>query len=1052
MKHVLQKLPLFLGLGLALNAATPEGIGPDSNRLVKVPKPPALAAANATGLPRDYRGQLQMAILGEEHAWLKTSGYADVERRLRITPYPERKHPKHAADDMLPLPLMPVAPKLDASTDDPAWQAASRGVVRVANIVGWSEGPLVEQAVEAGVCGTHLCLAITANRFLSAHIALVGVIKQPSRGLIVLRGDELKWTPLDVNGAASESVSLPGSYNAARARVETRLPLAWFPDYEKDGLYVGVGIGGRWTAPGGRPVNFFPAPLALRQIGGCENGAFTLRVTMNARRTGLTVANDADSTQVEVSSLASNAVIRDVRIAARQGPLGPEATLSLPDSGGDTWRLTLFEYAPSRRALTLYREMIERRAASGEDLSTERKRLSGFEARQDSRDLLWEICSAKRALFLRNEELRAVTKLLFSKRNPFHPSHNYSVQFDSKWRPGGGVWSLSMPMENGRLAPEKARPVEVFNAGEGVARDPSASFDATKVYYGYRSSEKEYYRIYEQDVSTGARRRISPEGPFHDFWPTPLPDGGLAFITTRCKKKFICWRPQAAVLYRMEMDGTRVEPLSYANLTEFAPSVLDDGRLLWTRSEYVDKGADYGHTLWTIRADGTYPDLTFGNTIALPQGYANARRVPGTREVSAIMISHFGDLNGPIALIDLAKGPHEPSSIRSITPEIPWPGFPPNSEVFREPVPISRDVLLVAHAAQDRFGLYLIDRYGNRELLYIDPEIDSICPLPFHARKVPPVVRGVTNAALARQDKGHFVVQNVYRGLEGQVRPGAAKYLRICEELSTPLRKMPDGTYQADHEPFMQWYASPTDIIPEPWPSYVAKGVIGTVPIEADGSASFLAPAGRVLYFQLLDAEHNEIQRMRSVVQVRPGEQRSCVGCHESRLSAPDAAPVKLRATQSAPSEPLPPPWGAGPFWYERTVQPVLDARCVACHNAKTSNKLDLSDTLDQHSIPASYRSLVRSGKVHFFNYGYQSGVPYKAAPYTFGTMKSELWSILKDGRHKDVNLSPEEAHAIKCWIDLNVPLWGDYAFRPERRTVRPQDKDRWQPKQARLQ
>ncbi len=1017
--------------------------------------------ARLNGGASDYTAQLRRAVLGEEHAWLKTYGYADVEYRLRNTPYPERRHPQHTRDDLLPLPVLTAEPALDGQPDDAAWGGASRGVARVCQIASWETGPLVAQAVEAGVYGTNLFLSVTADRFLSAHLAHVGVIDQAARGLIVLTRDGLLWQPLDAEGKPTNTVSLlPGVYDAARARLETRLPLAWLPDYAKHGLYVGVGIGGRWTQPGGRPVNFFPAPFALRQAGGFDGKAFALRIRFNGTHLNLRINSNADPVTHEVRYRLLPNEFQDVRIVSRPGAVGPEAAVAVDDQWGNVWRMTFLRYAPAARALTLYRELIERRAAAGAETGGEVKRLAAFQGQYEAalmngpadlsrdRQLFWEVCSAKRALFLRDESLEPVTRLLFSKRNPFHPSHNYSVQFDSPWRPGGGVFSLAVPMESGSLVPEKAQAACLFDAGEGVARDPAVSFDAKKIYYGYRAEKKGYYTLYEQDVATGARRRISPEGPFHDFWPTPLPDGGLAFISTRCKKKFICWRPQAAVLFRMETDGGKVEPLSYANLTEFAPSVLDDGRILWTRSEYVDKGADYGHTLWTIRADGTLPELTYGNTIALPQGFANARQMPGTREVCAVMISHFGDLNGPVALLDQKKGPHDPTAITSLTPEVPWPGFPPNSETFREPLPVTKDVILIAHAPQDRFGLFLLDRYGNRELLYMDTAIDSICPLFFRSRAVPPVMRGARVPALAAQDKGQFSVENVYRGLEGQVKPGAAKYLRICEEVPTYLRQMPDGTYQADHTPYHQWYASPVDLLYAPfgWPSYIAKGVIGTVPVEADGSANFLAPSGKVLYFQLLDADYNEIQRMRSVVQLRPGERRSCIGCHESRLITPNQTYLKMRAMKREPSEPVPPPWGAGPFWYERVVQPVLDGKCVACHNAETPNKIVLAGTLDKDSTPASYRNLLFSKTVHYFNYLYQAGVPYKAAPYTFGTFKSRLWTILKDANHAEVKLTPHEEQAIKCWTDLNVPLWGDYAFRPERLTVRPQDQGRWRP------
>jgi len=1007
----------------------------------------------------DYAAQLRMAILGEEHAWLKTYGHADIEYRLRRTPYPEKRFPAHAEADLLPLPAMATAPRLDENSNDPAWQSASRGVVRVGHIAEWEQGPLVEQAVEAGTHGSDLYLAISANRFLSTHLALAGVINQPARGLIIDTPKGLVWQPLAPDGKpAGEAAPLPGSYNPALKRFETRLPLAWFPDYNKHGIYIGAGIGGRWTHAGGRPVNFFPAPLAVRQTGGFNGSTFPLRVALTAPHFGVTLTAESQSSRHDISTLTSPSNIRDLQITPVPGPLGPEAVVHIADSQGNNWRMTLLRYVPAQRALTLYNDLIGRRKADGSDMEPELKLLIDFQSRRNTqlsssqadtaaeRTLLSDVCAAKRSLFLHDKELAPLTKMIFSKRQPFHPSHNYSVQFDSPWRPGGGIFSLNIPMEKDRLIPEKAQSTLLFDAGSGIARNPSLSFDAKKLYYGYRSEKSEYYRIFEQDLTTGTSRRISPEGPFHDYWPTPLPDGGLAFISTRCKKKFLCWRPQAAVLFRMELDGSNAHPLSYANLTEFAPSVLDDGRILWTRSEYADKGADYGHTLWTIRTDGTYPELTFGNTIALPQGFANARQVPGSREVCAIMISHFGDLNGPIALMDQKKGPHDPNAIQCITPEIPWPGYSPNSETFREPLPITQDIILVAYAPQDRFGLYLIDRYGNREMLYMDSGIDSVCPQPLRPRALPPVMKGSIVPELAKDDQGQFSVENVYRGLEGQVEPGAAKYLRICEELPTWLREMPDGTYQADHDPFMKWYASPVDLIRGPfgWPSYIAKGVIGTVPVEADGSANFLAPAKRVLYFELLDGEYNEIQRMRSVVQLQPGERRSCIGCHESRLITPDREYLKMQAMKKDPAIPVPPPWGAGPFWFEKVVQPVLDARCISCHNAAKPNKIDLSDTRDGESIPISFRNLILSGTIHHFDYGYQAGVPYKAAPYSFGTFKSPLWKILKDKNHQSVQLTSNQTRAIKCWTDLNVPLWGDYAFRPERLTVRPQDKNRW--------
>ena len=176
-------------------------------------------------------------------------------------------------------------------------------------------------------------------------------------------------------------------------------------------------------------------------------------------------------------------------------------------------------------------------------------------------------------------------------------------------------------------------------------------------------------------------------GPFHDYYPCPLADGGLAFISTRCRARFLCWRPQAFVLFRMDADGENIRPLSFANLSEWSPAMMRDGRILWTRSEYLDKGANFGHTLWAIHPDGTHPELIFGNNTI--NCYMNGREVPGSREICCTIFSHGGDHNGPLGLIDLAKGPFDSAALTNITPDIDprydmsWPA----QECFRDPTP-----------------------------------------------------------------------------------------------------------------------------------------------------------------------------------------------------------------------------------------------------------------------------------------------------------------------------------------------------------------------------
>jgi hypothetical protein len=499
---------------------------------------------------------------------------------------------------------------------------------------------------------------------------------------------------------------------------------------------------------------------------------------------------------------------------------------------------------------------------------------------------------------------------------------------------------------------------------------------------------------------------------------------------------------------------------------------MHSGRILWTRSEYLDKGADFGHTLWSVHPDGTHPELIFGNNT--PNCYSQAHEVPGSEELVCTLMSH-GDHSGPIALIDLSKGPFDTEAITNITPDTrpQYQMSRSHHNTFRDPYPISRDHFLVAHNPDDQhiWGLYVIDRYGNRELLYVDPEISSYHPTPLRVRPRPPVLPREVDAKLAEEGLGQFTVQDVYKGLGSTVARGRAKYLRVAQEVPAILETLPCGQFRADHPPFTDFYASPIHLVRGPtpsfetrtpnapftglrtnhdwpklvseiepglyqvredggWPSYVAKASLGTVRIAEDGSANFLAPAGKVLYFQLLDAEYNELQRMRSVIQLQPGERRSCIGCHENRQSSP---PLDTGLALTQPPQNLePPPWGPEAFDYQQVVQPVLNAHCVRCHDGSEPGQTDLRAALGADRVPVSYRTLITGGWVHFFDFTYGMR-HFKAEPLSFGTLKSRLWKVLADKNHEEVSLDEPAMRAIKAWVDLNCPLWPDYIYRPDR-------------------
>ena len=860
----------------------------------------------------------------------------------------------------------------------------------------------------------------------------------PIRGRIQTSLDGKNWTSASVfpaGAALPKNLDLASAQNASGTVCEMSVPLDAIPNWER-GIQIEVGLGGKHlSGDHGRPIHFIPSRLSLAQEGPCVSGLFKVRVSV-ANDSGASVVLQGNAPALQKGLTFAAGETKTIEIPAKAGPLGPEFDAALGEGGRSSgYELHLFHYDPLGHVLELMGGMVARLAEQGVNVQRENTQLADLRQRHQhlqslpardfeaERAVLREARLAKRQLFFRNPELSAIRKILFVKRQAFQPSHNYSVQLDGRFIGGGGICMLNIPSEGDRLVPESAKAAELFPAGAGIVDTPMADFDIHNIYFCYRKSKEDYYHLMRMNPDGTGVKQLT-EGCFHDTWPCPLPDGGLAFISTRVGLRFLCWRPQAFVLYRMEADGSGMRPLSFANLSEWAPSVMSDGRIIWTRSEYLDKGANFGHTLWAIRPDGTMPELVFGNGIMQPSGYANGRAIPGTSEVAATMISHFGDLNGPIAVCDTTKGRSNPDAISNVTPEVLSVGNPwPSEECFRECVPLSKDLFLVSHAPRKRFGLYVIDRYGNREHLYSDSAIECLCPTPFQAVPTPPVLGSGTVDLAA--DTGVFSLQDVYAGLDSTVKRGSIKYLRVVEEVPSNLERLSDGRYREDHVDFLEWYASPVHRVNGPfgWPSFVAKAPHGIVPLGEDGSVTFYAPARKVLYFQALDQDYNEIQRMRSVVQLQPGEYRSCVGCHEDRRTSPQFAnkppstnPVNLEKKS----------WEGQPLSFERDVQPVFNAKCVTCHDAKHKKGINLAGTLDAGKTPASYRTLIQQGLVHYADMSWEMGGLAIVPPRSIGSTRSKLVQVLSQGHH-DVQLSADDWYRIKTWIDCNCPLWPDY-------------------------
>jgi hypothetical protein len=203
--------------------------------------------------------------------------------------------------------------------------------------------------------------------------------------------------------------------------------------------------------------------------------------------------------------------------------------------------------------------------------------------------------------------------------------------------------------------------------------------------------------------------------------------------------------------------------------------------------------------------------------------------------------------------------------------------------------------------------------------------------------------------------------------------------------------------------------------------------VLGTVPVESDGSAYFSAPAGIPLAFQALDERGQAVQMMRSITYLQPGETAGCVGCHESRSTAPPAGPMPL-ALGRPPSPIEPGPAGSRPFSYPILVQPVLDKKCVSCHNAtKPEGKVVLTGQPQGH-YTISYNALAPRVPYSAWQGGDFRRVNSEPVtlPDHFGARGSRLMKLLLAG-HEKVELSAEEIERLVTWMDTNALFYGTF-------------------------
>lgn len=435
------------------------------------------------------------------------------------------------------------------------------------------------------------------------------------------------------------------------------------------------------------------------------------------------------------------------------------------------------------------------------------------------------------------------------------------------------------------------------------------------------------------------------------------------------------------------------------------------------------------HFPWVTSFDGTDSRAMHGNFAPRqqrPDMELNVRPIPASHRYVATAAPHHGQAFGSLVVID----PQVPDDdgmgpVKRLTPEVDFPESQGGREVYGTAWPLSEDYYLCVYDAEmahptgtsrrpGNYGLYLVDSFGNKELIYRDPDIGCLSPLPLRPTVRPPVAVASSLAA-ARSESvspGHegeatMVLINVYDSIKPWPKETRIKQLRILQLL--PM-SVPSGA--PPHETGKRIAEAGDSVVPVRW-------VLGTVPVEADGSAHFKVPAYRELFFQALDERGFAVQSMRSATYVRAGERLLCQGCHEPKSRASIASVVVPLALRRPASEPKPDVDGSNPFSYPRLVQPVLDRNCVKCHQEKENQAKapNLAREPIQNKWYASYHNLV--------NYGFTSYCDgYRTTPGRFGARASKLIALLDEGHH-DLKLSSEDFHRLALWLDCSSMFYG---------------------------
>ena len=711
------------------------------------------------------------------------------------------------------------------------------------------------------------------------------------------------------------------------------------------------------------------------------------------------------------------------------------------------------------------RRLIDELEDEGVDVSAEREAAStlarevrAVDSGQVGQEMYLEARWIQRKLALANPLLE-FDAILFTKRVPGVYSH-MSDQYYGWWsRPGGGIYIL-------RGFKGDSPTVECLTDSfpePGSFLRPMLSYNAKKVvfawckHYPHLAGEKNkldkanvpedaFYHVFEMNVDGTDVRQLT-HGKYDDFDARYLPDGRILFLSTR-RGQFVQCTPRTAAetlatealpdiyvrcgggpgrpvavytLHTINPDGSGLCPISPFEMFEWTPSVAHDGTILYSRWDYVDRDNQPWMSLWAMNPDGTNARLVYGNYTAGPNSMFEPRSIPNSHRIVFTGTAHHSQTMGSLVLLDPSVGTEGDPPVTRLTPHVPFPeieGWP--LEYYSNPWPLSERFHLVSwgHETTVRegtrripngMGLYFFDAAGQLEPIYRDPKITSAYPIPLRPRKGPPAM--ASNISREGPMEGRFLVADVYRGLK-TVKPGDIKALRIVA--------VPGKTHPTKNHPNI---GHTTD---DP-----GKCVLGTVPVEQDGSAYFRVPAGVIVFFQALDERGMAVQTMRGATHVQPGQTLSCIGCHESRHQAPPQR--RVIAAAGKPSRITVGPEGSWPLRFDRLVQPVLDQNCVRCHSPANEDAEAAKFVLTPEK---AYESLSRYGNPSLYDHIWDRYLESRSREGACAASQSQLLARITDrkGAHAELDLDAESLERLIVWMDTYAQKAGSFSEAQERR------------------